>query len=101
MMVSGADDMCEVLSEGHKRLTLTVVGYDVGEAPKGALIVLDKVAQSNYGATYDMVAKKQLQRELPPQCWLCNVTRTVFGGNHPEHIAIVDSIPNDRMPYTE
>lgn len=99
MMVSGADEMCEVLADGHKRLTLTVIGHNKSMASSDTVVKLTKIAQSNYGATYNMVAASQFDNRLPSQCWLCNVTKTVFGGNHPHYIDIVEVFPNDDVPY--
>ena len=100
MMVAGADEMCEVLANGHKRVTVTVIGNNDVATSNESLISLEKVSQTKYGATYRMDAKVDLGGKLPAECWLCNVTKTVFGSNHPRYIEIVDAVPNDEEPYS-
>lgn len=103
LMVSGADTMCEVLAQGHKRVTVEAVGHEGGINIDGSLLTLEKLEQSVYGATYAMYAPdaegKRLPKGMPRECWLCNVTKTVFGGNHPRYIEVLSVEPNDEKPY--
>ena len=95
LMVAGADELCEVMSAGHKRVSIEMV---ISEKPlklKGALVACEKTRQSNYGAYYDVKGKK----DLPKEIWLCNVTKTVCGGSHPKYIYITKIEPNDLLPW--
>lgn len=94
-MVAGADTLCENAACGKKRVTLEV-SSDEKNADK-AIAVLRKVEQSPYGATYDVDSSEESMRG---KCWLCNVTRTVFG-THPDVICIMGIEPNDNTPYSE
>ena len=96
LMVDGADDLCERMSQGHKRVTIKAVGYEAGENTPNAILSLEKIAQSPYGATYRIDGDAP---GIPEECWLCNVTKTVFGGNHPRYIDILTITPNDDLPY--
>lgn len=101
-MVSGADDMCELLSDGHKRVTIDFVYGNVpaSELPSECKVVLSKVEQSNYGATYALVTKGAVaDAAFPTEVWLCNVTKTVCGGSHPTSMGILTIRPNDEQPY--
>lgn len=104
LMVSGADDMCEMLAQGHKRVTIEFVYGDEAIAPTTInphpIVCLEKVAQSNYGATYDLYTLGDGKGDgLPETCWLCNVAKTVCGGSHPKYIDVVKVMPNDGKPY--
>ena len=94
-MVSGADVMCEIMAAGHRRVTVNAVAH-LGDGQK-TIVSLHKVEQSQYGATYEISGADGLG--LPDRCWLCNVTRTVFGGTHPDEIHVISIVPNDDAPY--
>ena len=103
LMVSGADDMCEALAQGHKRVT---VEFAYGETDplasgKKPLASLDKIGQSPYGATYAIYGVSDALQgcSMPREIWLCNVTKTVCGGRHPNYIDITRIEPNDGKPY--
>lgn len=96
-MVAGADTMCEMMADGHKRVTVKAVGHEGGQIYTNAILSLEKVDSSPYGATYNIYAKDGIR--APKQCWLCNVTKTVFKGNHPRYIEVLSIEPNDKPPY--
>ena len=99
LMVSGADVMCELMADGHKRVTIKFMYGNTHslEIGKKSIIHLSKIQQSNYGATYTL--ESQSVEKLPETAWLCNVTRTVCGGSHPDHIYVQEITPNDEKPY--
>ena len=98
-MVSGADMMCETMACGHKRVTIDFLyGEEYKPSSVKCLACLDKIGQTAYGATYRLSSESG-GVPLPDTAWLCNVTKTVCGGNHPTHIYITDVRPNDEPPY--
>ncbi len=99
LMVSGADELCEMMSAGHKRVTVKCIALTTPAHSLRSIIHLDKTEQSAYGATYKITADPSVPILLPETCWLCNVTKTVFKGNHPQCIDILEILPNDGKPY--
>ena len=98
LMVAGADQMCEAMASGKKRVSVDFVA-DAATTPKGTIVHLQKISQTAYGATYSISTKVRLGVAIPNQCWLCNVTKTVCGGYHPDSIDVVAIRPNDALPY--
>ena len=99
LMVSGADVLCETMAVGKKRVTVSFLSGDGDHKPtKGAIVSLQKVSQTAYGATYSLQSADNNIR-IPDKCWLCNVTKTVCNGSHPDWIDIMEITPNDGIPY--
>lgn len=98
LMVAGADKLCEAMAAGKKRVSVDFVA-DAATSPKGTIVRLMKSSQTAYGATYTIVPKATLGVAIPDTCWLCNVTKTVCGGYHPDSIDVVAIRPNDALPY--
>lgn len=77
-MVAGADDMLEVVGNGSSRVAL-----EVGEKPfDNADILLLKYKNDEAGANY------KTNISDVKDVWLCNVTKYVFGGYHPQNIFV-------------
>lgn len=79
-MVCGADDFLEALSYklGRDRVKLEVWE----QAPGMPVGRLSKIGQDSAGATYEVYDCEFYEGEA----WLCNVTRFVFDGYHPDTI---------------
>lgn len=102
LMVSGADELCDVMACGKKRVSVELVGSDKPKKLKDSIIDLKKVEQGRWGAWYDITGASgtaKTVRSLPDKIWLCNVTKTVCGGVHPDYIYITGIEPNDGKPY--
>jgi len=82
-MVAGADKLLEDIS-GGKGEVFAVFSADVGN-PDEWKLHLHLVEHDKFGATYSVkVAGKAVLRAA----WLCNVTHTVCGGEHPTDIYV-------------
>lgn len=68
-------DLLTYLSENGKEVTL-----DVNEEPTEGAAELTKTKTDPYGATYKIENLPDFGRET---IWLCNVTKFVYGGEHP------------------
>ena len=96
-MVSGADTMIEMLSDGSRRVEM-VFSSDV-EQPGDHIMHLHRVEHDPWGATYRVGNGNA--GEAPrfsgifglPLAWLCNQTHRFIGGEHPKDI-YVHSISN-------
>jgi len=77
-MVAGADTMLDYIGRGKRRVKLRV-----SEEPNFPYAIhLFKHEEDDCGATY-------FNSEVTDQTvWLCNVTKYVFGGYHPEDIYV-------------
>lgn len=77
-MVAGADDLLEFLGNGNPRVTMSVSEqpFDSGN------VSLLKYKGDEAGANYKTNIK------AVPDVWLCNVTKYVFGGYHPQNIFV-------------
>lgn len=76
-MVLGADTLLEVLS---KRLNRKSITFEIWLArPDVPCGLLKKIEQSSEGATYQV----NNCMYYDGTAWLCNVTKSVFGGFHP------------------
>lgn len=88
-MVAGADALLESVAGGGSEVK-TVLSSDV-KNPDAWMLWLHILEHDKYGATYRVKAKGRSGFRL---AWLCNVTHTVFGGEHPTDIYI-HSITNN------
>ena len=79
-MVNGADDLLEALAEvtGSEQVKMEVWL----EEPDEPCSILWKIDQDAEGATYEV----QDCQYYTGDAWLCNVTRFVFDGYHPDRI---------------
>lgn len=79
-MVNGADTLLEILSQrlGRNSLTFEIWLYEP-DTPCG---MLRKIMQDWDGATYQV----ENCMYYDGTAWLCNVTKFVFGGYHPDTI---------------
>ncbi|MDY3228546.1 MAG: DUF6717 family protein [Kiritimatiellia bacterium] len=82
-MVAGADALIESFARGGNEVRI-VLSADVDD-PNPYQIKLKRIEHDAWGATYLAHIKGFL---LPRPAWLCNVTHTVFGGEHPRTIYI-------------
>ena len=102
LMVRGADELCEAMAKGKKRVTIEMVISDEPCPVSGKIVALEKMKQGPYGADY-RVCKDGFSIDgaeaFPETIWLCNVTKTVCGGSHPKYIYITEIEPNDGKPY--
>lgn len=101
-MVLGADEMCELLSNGKDSVEVemeTGLVLSLNE-PRQYLLRLARLEHDDDGATYSLggflfneIMDKALNKDskFPLTVWLCNVTHTVFG-EHPEVIFITKVI---------
>ena len=79
-MVAGADDLLEVLSHQLKTQSITFeVWTKMPNVPCG---LMTKIDQTRDGATYQVSNCMYYDSTA----WLCNVTKFVFDGIHPNHI---------------
>jgi len=91
-MVSGADTMIEMLSNGGNRVEM-VFSSDV-ENPGKYVMKLHRVEHDPFGATYYVsggnVGTAPSFRGLfgMPLAWLCNQTHRFIGGEHPKDIYV-------------
>ena len=82
-MVAGADKLLEDIS-GGKDEVFAVFSADV-ENPDEWKLHLHLIEHDKFGATYSVkVAGQSILRAA----WLCNVTHTVCGGEHPTDIYV-------------
>ena len=96
LMVMGADKLIEGFSGGKPGVVVRV-SADC-ENPKPYLVRLRRIEHDPFGATYLAFIKG---KTLPRPAWLCNVTHTVFGGEHPKRIYIHEIKPvDDPQPKT-
>lgn len=82
-MVAGADVLIESFANGGNEVRI-VLSADIDD-PDPYQIRLKRIEHDCWGATYLAHIKGCL---LPRAAWLCNVTHTVFGGEHPKTIYI-------------
>ena len=82
-MVAGADTLLDQVSNGADEV-FVVLSSDIPN-PGEWKLHLHLVEHDKYGATYKVKAAGQDGTQL---AWLCNVTHTVFGGEHPTDIYI-------------
>ena len=82
-MVAGADDLLDMFSDGKDEIVITF-SSDV-QAPDDWKIHLHLFSHDKFGATYKVNRKDSA---IPFLAWLCNVTHTVFGGEHPTDIYV-------------
>ena len=75
-MVAGADDLLEALSNGQDCIQVAFANFNIADAN----VKLVKVKQDSNGATYNT------NHESTKRAWLCNVTKAVFAGFHPQQI---------------
>ena len=91
-MVSGADTMLEVLSQGGRRVEM-VFSSDV-ENPGDHIMKLHRVEHDPWGATYlvsngNVGTAPRFSGLLGmPLAWLCNQTHRFIGGEHPKDIYV-------------
>lgn len=79
-MVNGADDLLEALSIKLRSKTIT---FDIWTSKPGVPCGhLNKIGATHEGATYQ-VNNCMFYKGT---AWLCNVTKFVFGGYHPQDI---------------
>lgn len=79
-MVLGADDLLEALSRVLHRTNITFrIWLSKPDVPAGNLM---KISQDAGGATYQVNNCMYYKNTA----WLCNVTKYVFGGYHPNSI---------------
>lgn len=91
-MVSGADTMIEMLSNGGNRVEM-VFSSDV-ENPGKYVMKLHRVEHDPFGATYYVSGGSA--GTVPrlrglfglPLAWLCNQTHRFIGGEHPKDIYV-------------
>lgn len=77
-MVNGADTMLDILSRQQNDVTLKVWL----SKPATPCIGISKIAQDGQGATYQVSGCADYDGTI----WLCNVTKFIFLGLHPQHI---------------
>lgn len=82
-MVAGADLVLDAVSDGADEV-VAVISSDV-EEPGDWKLHFHLVEHDAYGATYLVKREKGL---VTGPAWLCNVTHTVFGGEHPSDIYV-------------
>ena len=82
-MVAGADTLLEQVSNGAGEV-FVVLSSDI-PAPDEWKLHLHLVEHDKFGATYKVKTSGSGVAKL---AWLCNVTHTVFGGEHPTDIYI-------------
>ncbi len=82
-MVAGADTFLEEVSGGGDEV-VAVFSSDVAD-PGEWKYHLHLVEHDKYGGTYRVTAADRIGFKL---AWICNVTHTVFGGEHPTDIYI-------------
>lgn len=82
-MVAGADDLLDMFSDGKDEIVITF-SADVPR-PGEWKIHLHLFAHDKFGATYKV---SRVNSAIPFLVWLCNVTHTVFGGEHPVDIYV-------------
>ncbi len=91
-MVSGADTMIEMLSNGGNRVEM-VFSSDV-ENPGRYVLKLHRVEHDPFGATYYVssgnagTAPRFRGLLGMPLAWLCNQTHRFIGGEHPKDIYV-------------
>lgn len=89
-MVAGADVLLDRLSAGHANVVLT---FSAGLCERGEYLAwLHAVEHDEWGALYRVRVKGSV---FPRMAWLCNVTHTVFGGEHPKDIFLYDIAVSD------
>lgn len=82
-MVAGADDLLDTVADGASEVRLSF-SSDIPK-PDAWLMHLHLFEHDKYGATYKVDGG---DGAFPAVAWLCNVTHTVFGGEHPTDIYI-------------
>ena len=82
-MVAGADTLIESFAQGGNEVNV-VLSADIDD-PDAYQIKMIRIEHDPWGATYLANIKGCA---LPRPAWLCNVTHTVFGGEHPRTIYI-------------
>ena len=82
-MVAGADTLIESFAQGGNEVNV-VLSADIDD-PDAYQIKMIRIEHDPWGATYLANIKGHA---LPRPAWLCNVTHTVFGGEHPRTIYI-------------
>ena len=82
-MVAGADTLIESFAQGGNEVNV-VLSADIND-PDAYQIKMIRIEHDPWGATYLANIKGCA---LPRPAWLCNVTHTVFGGEHPRTIYI-------------
>lgn len=82
-MVAGADALLDTVADGRGKVSV-VLSADIA-TPDEWQMHLHIVEHDKYGATYRVRTAGQPSSRL---IWLCNVTHTVFGGEHPTDIYI-------------
>lgn len=86
-MVNGADTFLEIYS---RKLNSKLLTFEIWtEKPDVPCAFVTKTDQDHEGATYQVHNSKLYDGSI----WLCNVTKFVFGGNHPNSIYL-RIIPN-------
>lgn len=92
-MVAGADDLLEALSWRLNRQSITFnIKLSRPDYPCGHM---KKIDQTFEGATYDVHDCMYYNGTA----WLCNVTKFVFGGYHPNDIYF--NVALDDMPFDD
>ena len=93
LMVNGADDLIESVSNGKPNVTVDVAWpFYTGSDWQ---FRLDRTAHNQHGATYSVTPSKgakaiarSLGLSIVKQAWICNVTHDVLG-DHPDSIFIL------------
>lgn len=93
MMVAGADDLCEHLSDNGKNVAIKVITNSKPEI-KENWGKLSKIESSLFGATYKVENIKNFNKNI----WLCPVTLFVFK-KYPKNIYI--KVLNDKECFKE
>lgn len=78
-MVAGADEMLDLLSNHADRIELTFSEENIPQHR----FHLKMIHNNEVGATYSTNVPEV------PEVWLCNVTKVIFGGYHPQEIFVV------------
>ena len=90
-MVAGADTLIERFAEGAQAIRVTLSSDLPNPAPH--IIRLRRIEHDAYGAVYRVEIRGKW---IPNVAWLCNVTHTVFDGDHPKDIYIHEIVPEKR-----
>lgn len=96
MMVQGADDMCELLSEDGKTTKINVIPTKKREDHEGYFELKQTESSLTGGSTYKVELEKFRQEFQRETLWLCPVTLFVLG-HYPKYMYVKKVKNNDTV----
>lgn len=85
-MVSGADDFCELLSQGENEIYITLSATPFDGASSLEFLHLGRLEGPELGEGAWYILENYLDLPFGIKMWLCDVTKYVFDGEFPMEI---------------